>query len=117
MLQQALLNLIYNAFDGVINQPDPMVLLSVRNIEKFIEFEVLDNGCGVSEAVAPNLFKPFVSDNTRKSGLGLGLTLAELIAHDHGGTLSYKPARPTASDEVSGSIFILSIPLPVEFHD
>ena len=117
LLQQALLNLIYNAFDGVINQPDPMVLLSVRNIDKFVEFEVLDNGCGVSEAVAPNLFKPFVSDNTRKSGLGLGLTLAELIAHDHGGTLSYKPARPTASDEVSGSIFILSIPLPVEFHD
>ena len=120
LLQQALLNLLYNAFDAVIDETDPSVRFTIRSVDRFVEFEVRDNGCGVDEAVVPNLFKPFVSDKTRKSGLGLGLTLAELIANDHSGTLKYKPAPPTdCSTErttdykpASGSTFILSIPMP-----
>jgi len=69
--------------------------------------KVTDNGCGVSEAIVGNLFKPFVSDNTRKSGLGLGLTLVELIAKEHNGQLSYQPKY---EDTKTGSIFTLTLP-------
>jgi len=109
LLQQAMLNLLYNAFDAVIDTPTPSVQLSVDMLQgkDNVAIEVSDNGCGVSEAIVANLFKPFVSDNTRKSGLGLGLTLVELIAKEHNGQLSYKPG---IEDSKAGSIFTLTLP-------
>jgi len=106
LLQQALLNLLYNAFDAVIECPEPCVELGVAAVEGSVNFAVTDNGCGVSEAVADSLFKPFVTDETKKSGLGLGLTLVELISKDHGGKFGYRPAT-----EHSGSVFTLSVPV------
>ena len=107
LLQQAVLNLLYNAFDAVIDESSPAVTLSATASGAHIIIEVTDNGCGVSDVVVANLFKPFVSDKTRKSGLGLGLTLVELIAKDHGGTLQYQPVTKADSQ---GSIFTLKIP-------
>ena len=114
LLQQAVLNLLYNAFDAVIDQPLPAVTLSATASGTDIIIEVIDNGCGVSDVVVANLFKPFVSDKTRKSGLGLGLTLVELIAKDHGGTLQY---RPVTTADSQGSIFTLKIPVLLSRHD
>ena len=107
LLQQAILNLLYNAFDAVVDIEDPEVELKASAVDTSIVVEVVDNGCGVSDSVAENLFKPFVSDKTRSSGLGLGLTLVEMIAKDHGGVLQYKPVSGGAS---IGSIFILTLP-------
>ncbi|MEM7259004.1 MAG: ATP-binding protein [Pseudomonadota bacterium] len=106
LLQQALLNLLYNAFDAVINVDDPQVELAVMSDSNAVTMHVTDNGCGVSESVADSLFKPFVSDNRKETGLGLGLTLVELIAKDHGGTLSYQSATYQG-----GSVFSISLPL------
>lgn len=112
LLQQAALNLLYNAFDAVIDVSAPSVNLSATAVGDNIQIEVTDNGCGVSDVVLADLFKPFVSDKTRKSGLGLGLTLVELIAKDHGGSLQYKPVT---EDAAHGSIFTLTIPaVPAE---
>jgi len=102
LMTQALLNLLYNALDAVLDIDDPQVRLSVTGS---VEFKVTDNGRGVPEDIRHNLFKPFVSDKQRTSGMGLGLTLAELIAKEHGGTLSYQPI------EVCGSEFIFNVPV------
>ena len=109
LLQQAILNLLYNAFDAVIDVSTPSVQLHVEMLQDQpnVIVKVTDNGCGVSEAIVGNLFKPFVSDNTRKSGLGLGLTLVELIAKEHNGQLSYQPKY---EDTKTGSIFTLTLP-------
>jgi len=112
LLQQAVLNLLYNAFDAVVDVENPKVELMAYATDTDITIDVVDNGCGVSELVAASLFKPFVSDNTGKSGLGLGLTLVEMIAQDHGGLLQYKPVPDGVADRVApGSIFILKIPI------
>lgn len=105
LLQQALLNLLYNAFDAVINVAEPAVELAVFSESNHVHMTVTDNGCGVSASVADSLFKPFVSDNTKKTGLGLGLTLVELIVKDHGGSLSYQPAV-----DQQGSVFTIALP-------
>jgi len=61
LLQQALLNLIYNAFDAVISEPEPSVVLTAYDridvVDNILTIEVSDNGCGVSEDVVGNLFK------------------------------------------------------------
>ncbi len=104
LLQQALLNLLYNAFDAVLEEQKPYVSIQILSSSQHIAFEIEDNGPGVKPELQDNLFKPFVSDKQR-NGLGLGLTLAELIAQDHDGQLDYTPRVP------KGSIFTLKIPV------
>lgn len=105
LLQQALLNLLYNAFDAVLDESAPFVTIGAEAIDETIVFNVEDNGCGVQPELETSLFKPFVSDKKRTTGLGLGLTLAELIADDHAGQLGYSPKMP------KGSTFTLTIPI------
>jgi len=105
LLQQALLNLLYNAFDAVLEEPGPIVTIGAEAIDETIVFYVEDNGCGVQPELETSLFKPFVSDKQRTTGLGLGLTLAELIADDHDGRLGYSTRTP------KGSTFTLTIPI------
>lgn len=104
LLQQALLNLLYNAFDAVMQQEQPAVLLRVSAGSSQVHMRVADNGPGVDPALRDKLFTPFVQGASRKQGLGLGLALARQIAERHHGDLIYKPGT------LSGSEFSLSIP-------
>lgn len=107
LLQQALLNLLYNAFDAVLQKKDPQVVLTVQledGIREGLVFQVLDNGAGVPVEMEAHLFEPFESDPGKATGMGLGLMLARQIAHDHGGLLLY------SRRDKSGSCFSLHLP-------
>ncbi|MFV0280094.1 MAG: two-component system sensor histidine kinase NtrB [Rhodoblastus sp.] len=60
-----------------------------------LEFCVRDNGPGVPEDIAANLYDPFVT--TKTSGTGLGLALVAKIVGDHGGIVECEsqPRRTT----------------------
>jgi signal transduction histidine kinase len=49
---------------------------------------VLDDGPGIPGHVLPNLFDAFVTTRLDAQGTGLGLTVAEGIVTQHGGTIS-----------------------------
>jgi signal transduction histidine kinase len=49
---------------------------------------VLDDGPGIPKDVLPNLFEAFVTTRLDARGTGLGLTVAEGIVTQHGGTIS-----------------------------
>jgi len=119
LIQQALLNLLYNAFDAVLSESNPVVSLSLSSELPAandraddesggslgsVYVSVKDNGVGVSPSVAENLFEPFLTTRQRSDGLGLGLTIARQIAADHGGRLGF-------SQQDKGSHFWLSLPL------
>jgi nitrogen-specific signal transduction histidine kinase len=55
--------------------------------------EVRDNGDGVPAAIRNTLFEPFVSEGKQK-GSGLGLTLTQTIAVEHGGNVLLVDSRP-----------------------
>jgi signal transduction histidine kinase len=52
-----------------------------------VRLRVLDSGPGPSDAVAAQLFEPFVTD--KPEGTGLGLAVAKQIAESHGGSLRW----------------------------
>lgn len=114
LIQQVLLNLLYNAFDAVLKVESPMVQLSVvcllpqgsndAAINQRVVIAVSDNGAGITDAMQETLFEPFVTTRQQNDGLGLGLTIARQIASDHGGELIY-------SGREKGSRFELRLPL------
>jgi nitrogen-specific signal transduction histidine kinase len=55
--------------------------------------DVTDNGEGVPTGIRDTLFEPFVSEGKHK-GSGLGLTLTQSIAADHGGGVMVVRSRP-----------------------
>jgi len=68
-----------------------------------LRLEIVDDGAGVPEELAEHLFLPLVSG--RAQGSGLGLALAQQVAREHHGTLTYR-SRP------GHTVFTLLLPQP-----
>jgi two-component system sensor kinase FixL len=90
-VQQVALNLIRNAVEAASGQPQgARVTFTVKRYQQdSVEFLVQDNGPGVLEANRQQLFQPFFT--TKKTGMGIGLSLCQSIVHSHGGEIAYEP--------------------------
>lgn len=104
-IQQVLMSLFRNALDAVRDAPLAPKIVQARAelADDTVEFSVADNGPGISESVARELFRPFYS--TKPEGTGLGLSVCRSIIGEYGGTLRFTNANP-------GARFIVGLPLP-----
>lgn len=98
-LEQVLVNLLQNAAEALEGEPAPVIRLTVERLSpESVRLLVADNGPGIAPELADRLFTPFAT--SRESGLGLGLVIAQDIAHDFGGTLRLLPAAEGACFEL-----------------
>ncbi len=83
-IKQVLLNLAINSLQAM---PAGGELL-FRTFEKdgFSVVEVEDNGVGIDEKISAKIFDPFFT--TKEKGVGLGLSIAQKIAGQHGGNIA-----------------------------
>ena len=87
LVEQALINLVRNASDAVAGRADAAVWLSVRTTRAGrVALEVADSGPGVPAELAQTIFVPFFT--TKRGGSGIGLSLAQHVAHAHGGAVT-----------------------------
>ena len=91
LLVHAVLNLLINALDAVEGGADPVIRVATGVENGACVLRVADNGPGVPEGLAAQVFEPFFS--TRADGTGLGLAVARDVARDHGGELVCEQAR------------------------
>lgn len=89
-LIQVFVNLLRNALlaiprGGVVRVESKLLQRAGQN---WICCVVQDNGPGIPAHVLPNLFEAFVSTRLDARGTGLGLTVAEGIVTQHGGTIT-----------------------------
>ena len=100
LLRQVLLNLALNAQQAM---PEGG-LLEWQTYEKgsCVCLDVIDTGCGISEAARAKLFQVFFS--TKPGGNGLGLPTARKIVQAHGGTIRCE------SEPGRGTRFTISLP-------
>jgi two-component system nitrogen regulation sensor histidine kinase NtrY len=88
MLDQAVINLIRNAADALSETSGAEIsIYGYTDDKQRTVLEILDNGPGVPEDIAENIFVPFFT--TRKQGSGIGLALVRYIMLSHGGAVSY----------------------------
>ena len=91
-IQQVLVNLIRNAIDAMLESP--VRSLSIRaglGPEDLVTVTVEDSGSGISEEIAPQLFKPFVT--SKQTGMGIGLSICRTIIEAHEGRIWFE-TRP-----------------------
>jgi signal transduction histidine kinase len=93
-IERAIYNLLLNACQ--VSRPcgvASVVTVSVMARDSEIAVEVRDNGMGVPLNIRSTLFDPFVSEGKQK-GSGIGLTLTQTIATEHGGSVSLVSSEP-----------------------
>jgi signal transduction histidine kinase len=102
-LGTAIYNLLLNACQALKHCSPKRVEISLGNDERSICIRVEDNGPGVPDCIRKLLFQPFVSTE-KVSGIGLGLTIAEQAAREHGGCLNLEESIP------GKTAFVLQLP-------
>ncbi len=108
-LIQAVLNLARNALEARASEVrlrtrvEHGVRIGDVAHRQAVRLDIVDNGCGVSEALAERVFLPLVSG--RSDGTGLGLTFAQEIAREHAGSLSFR-------SRAGHTVFTLLLPVP-----
>jgi len=102
-LWEALLNLIRNAVDAMPAGGNLTVSAKRNGAEALVS--ISDNGRGMTEEEARNLFVPFFT--TKGDGTGLGLAYAQQVISEHGGRIDCSTARG------KGSTFSIQLPLAV----
>lgn len=89
-LEQVLVNLLQNALDALEGHPEPKVNIKFKTQKNMVIVTVSDNGPGISEENARNIFTPFFTD--KPNGMGMGLGIAKDIMTDFGGTIVTIPS-------------------------
>ena len=91
-LQQALLNIIKNAEDALVENEikNPIIQIESEEDHDFIYLHVKDNAGGINKDIQDKIFEPYFSTKG-KNGTGLGLYMSKIIIEKHcNGKLSFK---------------------------
>ena len=102
-IKQAMINLVDNSVAAIHAQGMIFIALSYDPAAKKVCVEVADDGPGISDEHKKRLFEPNFS--TKKSGMGLGLTIVSTIVNDHNGVIRVQDNQP------KGARFIIELPV------
>ncbi|GAB5508958.1 MAG: hypothetical protein Rhims3KO_03590 [Hyphomicrobiales bacterium] len=102
-IQQIMVNLLRNAFEAVRASTNPRVVVAVDLKPQSITVRVSDSGPGIPKEVHDRLFKAFAT--SKRTGMGLGLSISRSIAQNHGGDLTVDPGG-----NGQGASFMLTLP-------
>jgi two-component system sensor kinase FixL len=91
-----------NALEAMKGQSQRRLVLKAAEMTgSKVKISIEDNGGGLPDQVAKNLFKPFVS--SKRGGMGVGLSICHTIVTAHGG-------RIWADSTPKGTAFHFTIP-------
>jgi signal transduction histidine kinase len=103
-----LMNLVTNAIDACSDLESAeknrkVVMKSAKCKGGGVQYQVVDNGCGMDQETKEKIFRMFFSSKGSK-GTGLGLMITRKIVEEHGGSIECE------SEIGKGSQFIIRLP-------
>ncbi|MDD3342105.1 MAG: PAS domain S-box protein [Sulfurospirillaceae bacterium] len=106
-LGQALLNILKNAEDALVEKSiaEPVIIIRTYTKDAYACLEVEDNAGGIDTGVICKIFEPYFSTKLHKDGYGIGLCMSKTIVEEHCGGKLY------ANNTCHGANFTLKIPL------
>jgi two-component system, NtrC family, sensor histidine kinase HydH len=108
LCEQAFLNLVQNAYEAMQDEDHGGTLRvdvqpAKQNDREGVELRLADTGPGVPDELREEIFNPFVT--TKKTGVGLGLSIVSKIVDGHRGSIHVENAP------AGGAVFTLFFPL------
>jgi two-component system sensor histidine kinase HydH len=107
LCEQAFVNLIQNAYDamGTSGGTVRVRVATANNAgREGVEVRIEDTGPGVPAELREQIFNPFVT--TKKTGVGLGLSIVSRIVDGHHGTIRVE----TGGNDQQGACFVVFLP-------
>jgi signal transduction histidine kinase len=121
LAEQAFVNIIQNAYD-VMNTTGGVLRVSAARAQREIrgrgtvdgvEVRIADSGPGIAPELQEQIFNPFVT--TKKSGVGLGLSIVSKIMDGHHGSIRVENGGgSTDGGPVHGACFVMFFPAASE---
>jgi signal transduction histidine kinase len=107
-IHRCLLNLVTNAIDAVTDlscshRAGKIYLHSLRREGFAVEYQIIDNGCGMDEETRAKVFQSFFSTKGSQ-GTGLGLMITKKIIDEHKGIIELE------SEKDKGTRVIIRLP-------
>ena len=89
-LRRVIINIVQNSVK-YMNKESGEIQITLKDFGEFVQFEIKDNGRGISKDALPFIFDRFYradpSRNSQTGGSGLGLAIAKRIIVGHGGKI------------------------------
>ncbi|AFZ04049.1 sensor histidine kinase [Calothrix sp. PCC 6303] len=115
VLNQVFFSLINNAIDALIQKAanfskigdeTPTIWIHTSKFQQHVVISIADNGCGMSESVRNNIFRPFFSTKPTGQGTGLGLSVShQIVVEQHRGSIK------CSSVENERTEFLITLPI------
>ena len=123
LCEQAFINIIQNAYDAMSGQNGGVLRVQVtearhstreRKDVNGVEVRIADSGPGIPPELREQIFNPFVT--TKKSGVGLGLSIVSKIVDGHHGFVRIEDAPRLSGDgqKSPGACFVMFFPIASE---
>lgn len=109
-IQQVIVNLVNNAGQAIAASGRPgTVLVRARRFLDDIAIDVVDDGPGMTEEIASQVFDSFFTTKGHE-GTGLGIPISQGIVKEHGGRITLETAPG------QGATFTVNLPLATGAH-
>lgn len=102
--REAVTKIISNLLTNALKYTHGKIEVSICAYEEYFEIYVADDGEGVAKGDENKIFDAFYQSDNSKSGTGIGLPLARLLAGKHNGKLYLKHSK------TKGATFVLALP-------
>ncbi len=99
-------NLIKNSIQAIPDGKLGIIEISLVELEKSYIVKVIDNGCGIPEAMRPKIFQP--NFTTKSAGMGLGLSMVKSMLISNNATIYFN------TEDGLGTEFVIEIPVETE---
>lgn len=99
-------NIVKNAIQAIAEDTEGVIAITARENTESVVITVKDNGSGISEEQAAQIFKPYFS--TKISGMGLGLPIVKNMIESGKGTITF------TSVPGEGTTFTITLPKNVK---
>jgi len=119
LAEQAFVNIIQNAYD--VMSAGGIVRIKVQRSRhatreragvEGIEVRIADTGPGIPPELREQIFNPFVT--TKKTGVGLGLSIVSKIIDGHHGSIRVESANAGDGGQGPGACFVIFFPVASE---